>query len=63
MSQADGFDLALGTPGLHTVRHKVEWVERQSVLPPELFQRFANDMFWRRPDANIREVPIIRYDA
>ena len=61
--QADDFDLALGTPGLHTVRRKVEWVERQSVLPPELFQRFENDMFWRPPDANIREVPIIRYEA
>jgi sulfotransferase len=61
--QADDFDLAVGMPGLHTVRRKVEWVERQSVLPPELFQRFENDMFWRAPDANIREVPIIRYEA
>jgi sulfotransferase len=61
--QADDFDLALGTPGLHTVRRKVEWVERQSVLPPELFRRFENDMFWRLPEANIRQVPIIRYDA
>jgi sulfotransferase len=34
---ADDFDLALGTPGLHRVRRQVEWVERQSVLPPELF--------------------------
>lgn len=61
--QADDFGLALGTPGLHAIRRKVEWVERQSVLPPELFQRFANDMFWRRSDANIREVPIIRCEA
>ena len=59
--QADEFDLALGTPGLHTVRRKVEWIERQSVLPPELFRRFVNDMFWRIPDANIRQVPIISY--
>jgi sulfotransferase len=61
--QADEFDLALGTPGLHTVRRKVEWIERQSVLPPELFRRFVNDMFWRLPEANIRQVPIIRYEA
>lgn len=58
--QADEFDLALGTPGLHTIRPKVEWVERQTVLPPELFQRFTNDMFWRLPGANLRQVPIIR---
>ena len=60
---ADNFDFALGTRGLHTVRKKVEWVERQSVLPPELFNRFVNDAFWRIPEANIRQVPIIRYEG
>ena len=43
--EADDFDLALGTPGLHRVRRRVEWVDRQSVLPLELFQRSANDIF------------------
>ena len=61
--QADDFDLALGTRGLHTVRRRVEWIERRSVLPPELFDRFSNDMFWRAPDAGNRNVPIIRYDV
>jgi sulfotransferase len=60
---AKDFDLALGTPGLHAVRRTVEWIERTSVLPPELFQRFTNDMFWRLPSANIRQVPIIRYEG
>jgi sulfotransferase len=59
---ADEFDLALGAPGLHTIRRKVDWVERQSVMPPELFRRFENDMFWRNPEANIRNVPIIRIE-
>jgi sulfotransferase len=59
---ADEFDMALGAPGLHTIRRKVEWVERQTVLPPELFQRFEHDAFWRRPDVNIRQVPIIHLD-
>ncbi len=59
--QADDFDLALGTRGLHTVRQKVEWRERQTVLPPALFERFSNDMFWRDPAANIRGVPIIQF--
>ena len=61
--QADEFDFALGTRGLHTVRRKVEWVDRQTVLPPELFTRFLNDMFWRIPEANIRDVPVIRFAA
>jgi hypothetical protein len=33
------------------------------VLPRQLFQRFANEMFWRQPDANIRQMPIIRLKA
>jgi sulfotransferase len=35
----------IGTPGLHTVRRKVEFVERPTILPPELFARFENDAF------------------
>ena len=57
---ADEFDIALGAPGLHAIRRKVEWVDRETVLPPELFERFASDMFWRQSDLNIRDVPMIR---
>ncbi len=60
---AEFFDMALGTPGLHRVRRKVEWMERETVLPPDLFQRFMNDAFWRLPEANVRGVPIIRYEG
>ncbi len=56
---ADEFDLPLGTPGLHTVRRKVEFVERSTVLPPGLFQRFAGDAFWTEPGANIHGVPVL----
>jgi sulfotransferase len=59
--EAEEFDIPLGTPNLHTVRRKVEWVERQSVLPPELFQRFVNDAFWINAELNINNVPVIVY--
>jgi sulfotransferase len=61
--QAEEFDLALGSRGLHTVRRRVEWVERQSVLPPDLFARFGGDMFWRTPGGNVRDVPMIRFNG
>jgi sulfotransferase len=61
--EADEFDLALGAPGLHTIRRKVDWIERQTVLPPELFRRFDGDMFWRYPDANVRGATIIHMDG
>jgi sulfotransferase len=57
--EAEEFDLALGTPNLHTVQRKVEWTERVSVLPPDLFNRFANDAFWAVPELNTRDVPVI----
>jgi sulfotransferase len=59
--EADTFDLALGTRGLHTVHRKVEWIDRQTVLPADLFGRFSGDMFWRVPTVNIRNVPMIQF--
>ena len=61
--EADAFDLALGTPGLHQVRRKVEWIERDTVLPPDLFSRFQNDAFWRVAENNLHNVRIISYNA
>ncbi len=44
---AEAFDQQLGVRGLHKVRPKVEVQDRKTVLPPELFQRFSKDNFWR----------------
>ena len=56
---ADEFDLALGAPGLHTIRRKVEFIPRETVLPPDVFDRFHDDMFWRNPELNRHNVTII----
>lgn len=53
------FDDRAGTPGLHTVRGTVKAEPRETLLPPDLFKRFANDAFWRDParrPANLRVV-------
>lgn len=44
------FDQRAGTPGLHTVARTVKAEPRDTVLPPDLFNRFINDAFWRDPD-------------
>jgi sulfotransferase len=44
---ATQFDRRFGVPGLHSVKPKVERRERPTILPPELFKRFANKSFWR----------------
>jgi sulfotransferase len=57
--EADAFDAGLGTPGLHRVQGRVEWRPRPSVLPPDLFERFAGDSFWRKPQPRLAHVPAI----
>lgn len=56
---ATTFDQRAGTPGLHTVRPRVAAIERNTILPPDLFRRFENDAFWRDPKLNPRGVRIV----
>jgi len=56
---ADEFDARVGMPGLHTVRPKVAPIERSSILPREIFGRFANESFWMDPKNNVGQVPIV----
>jgi sulfotransferase len=56
---ASEFDEQLGVPGLHAVTRKVRFSERKTILPPEIFQRFANQCFWRNPEANPNNVPVL----
>ncbi len=43
----DEFDYTLGVKGLHTVARKVEFHQRRSILPPDLFQKYTEMAFWR----------------
>lgn len=40
------FDQALGIKGLHKVRSKVALTARQTILPPDLFEQYAQLSFW-----------------
>ena len=53
---AADFDARLGTPGLHTVRPVAQLVERETILPPDLWRRYEGDSFWRDPAFNTRGV-------
>ncbi len=44
---AEEFDQALGVKGLHKVRRKVSFEPRQTILPPDLFEKFKEMDFWR----------------
>lgn len=43
----DEFDYTLGVKGLHTVAQKVEFRQRRSILPPDLFQKYSEMAFWK----------------
>jgi sulfotransferase len=53
------YDRALGLPGLHTVRSKVQLLERQTCLPPDLLAKYADANFWTKPELNRRQVTIL----
>jgi sulfotransferase len=53
------YDAQLGTPGLHQVRSKVEYQERDSCLPPDLFAKYAGVNFWLNPKLNKRGVLVL----
>ena len=40
------FDARIGTPGLHDVGSSVKARIRDSILPPDIFDRFDRDAFW-----------------
>ena len=41
------FDYTIGVKGLHTVGKKVEFKERRSILPPDLFDKYSEMAFWK----------------
>jgi sulfotransferase len=55
----DEYDARIGTPGLHRVAAKVQYVERQTILPPDLVRRVENDSFWSDTKRNLRGVRVV----
>ncbi len=52
------FDARLGTPGLHDVRPRVAALERKTILPPDLWERYERTSIWRMPEFNTTATPI-----
>lgn len=53
---APAFDEALGIAGLHRVRPRVAVEPRRTVLPPDLFEKYAQLSFWRGGDGSAAHV-------
>jgi len=44
----DEYDKELGIKGLHTVRKKVKFIERESILPQDILDSVKNMNFWKQ---------------
>ena len=56
---AEPFDFAVNTPGLHQVRRGVSFEPRDTVLPPDMFAHLESFNFWERPDVEARGIAIV----
>jgi len=46
-SDYDQFDRLMRMPDMHNVRSKVEYIERKTVIPPEIFNKFGDMNVWK----------------
>ncbi|WP_309236458.1 sulfotransferase [Microcoleus sp. FACHB-672] len=61
--EAAEFDVKLKTRGLHSIRKKVEFQPRQTILPPDLFERFNNLSFWAEPSYSKANLMVAKLKA
>jgi sulfotransferase len=55
----EGFDQRFGMPGLHTVKRRVAFAERQTVLPPDIFCKYVDSNFWLNEKLNAKGVLVV----
>jgi len=58
----DPFDLKISTPDLHMVSGRVEYRERETILPQQILEKYANHEFWRQNNNKSSKKPPLSYD-
>lgn len=53
------YDEAMGMPGLHKVREKVEPQKREPCIPPDIFAKYADATFWLKQEMNRRGAVVL----
>jgi sulfotransferase len=60
---APEFDQALGVSGLHRVKRQVALESRRTILPPDLFDKYAELSFWHDGSSSAANVIRMKSDA
>ncbi|MAU50969.1 MAG: sulfotransferase family protein [Roseovarius sp.] len=50
------FDRQIGIPNMHMVKKKVEFRQRKSILPPDIFKKYDSMNFWRKPSESLAKI-------
>lgn len=58
----ENFDLSCNLKDLHTVRRKVEWIERKSILPQDVWKKYSSMEFWRQTTKKTKSEPTLNYN-
>jgi sulfotransferase len=53
------YDAHLGMPGMHKVGNKVEYQNRESCIPPDIFAKYSDLNFWLKPEMNSRGIIVL----
>jgi sulfotransferase len=60
---APEFDQALGVSGLHRVKRQVALESRRTILPPDLFDKYAELSFWHDGSSSAANVIRMKSEA
>jgi len=59
----DEFDESAKIKGLHTTRRKVEYIERNPILPSDIWNKYEGESFWKNPGFDTSKLNWIKYNA
>ena len=57
------YDKALNMKSLHTVRREVSWIERPSILPKSVWDKYSGKEFWRVPEIDYAPQNVVKLKA
>jgi len=57
------YDKALNMKSLHTVRREVSWIERPSILPKSVWEKYSGKEFWRVPEVDYVHQNVVKLKA
>lgn len=57
--EEEAYDQHFGLPGLHTVKRKVEFTPRPTLLPPDIYCKYADANFWETEGANTKGIMVL----